>query len=328
MSKDEAEQPSFEGVGGDLDLRKVDMLSDIESHEPTLKDIYYSHSLLSSALFPSVEPDDGVEYVSKTNGSMEYMLEAGIDGATKRRRFPYGKYPRLIMAWMAKQIRAAGGRRTEYVDPETHTIVIPSIWQLCEDLGISHGGTANDALQEQLHRLLSCRISIHRSAGTGFRGRSVHDTVYLPIVEAVRTVDDERRSYYSGAAFVLTAEVYRRLANESAPFDIRAATYLLFGKSVLPYDIYVWMAGSMRELRHDLPVSWDWLYERFGDSIGDMQNFRAKFRRALKKVRDVYPELRVTDTRKGLILHPSPTPIAPRRGRPRKTGNGADSSRA
>lgn len=310
---DGASQPAFD-IDSGVSIRKLSLLSDMEMREPSLKDIFYSHSLLSSALFPSSEPAEDVEFVSKTNGALEYVLEAGVDPVTKRRRFPYGKYPRLIMTWIAKQIRSAGGRRTQYVDPETHTITIPSIWRLCEDMGIPHGGSTDGKLQEQLYRLLSCRISIRRSTGVGFKGRRVHDTVYMPLVEAVRMVADENRAQFSGAAFVLTEEVYRRLARESAPFDMRAATYLLSGRSVLPYDLYVWLAGSMKELRHDLPVKWDWLYDRFGRGQCSMRRFRRVFRAGLEKVRDVYPGLRVTVGRDVVVLHPSPTPISPRRG--------------
>ena len=313
VNEEEPQRPEL--IGQELDLRKIDLLADIEARQPNSAEIWYGHSILTSTLFPATQPAPDTEYVSKQNGSMEYMLEAGIDGESKRRRFPFGKYPRLIMSWMAKQIRAAGPNRTAYVDPEKHTITIPSIWQLCEDMGLAHGGRTTAALQDQLHRLLSCRISIHRSASTGFAGRNIHDTVYLPIVEAVRTVNDSNNADYSGAAFVLTEEVYKRLGNESAPYDTRASTFLLQGRSVLPYDIYVWLTGSMNKLNHDLPISWDWLYERFGDSLGTMQNFRATFRRALQKVHDVYPEANVTVNHKGITLHPSPTAVALRRKR-------------
>ena len=65
----------------------------------------------------------------------------------------------------------------------------------------------------------------------------------------------------------------------------------------------------MKELRHPLTVGWDWLYDRFGDGSMSMQNFRATFRRALQKVRQVYPGVNVADSRRGLTLFPSPTAV-------------------
>ena len=312
MSDEDAKQ---ESTGLELDLRKVDLLEDIENRAPDSKEIWYGHSILTSTLFPPVPPAKGTDYISKSNGSYEYVLEAGVDSVTRQRQFPNGKYPRLLMAWMAKQIRAAGKHKTDTVDPETRTITIPSIYQLAQEMGIQRGGTTYKRLQEQLRLLLVSHISIRRK--TGFAGREFHDTVNVQIAEAVRVAEDTKDSGMSGAAFVLTKEVYERLARESAPFDTRATSILLSGRSVLPYDVYVWLTGSMKELKHDLPVSWDWLYERFGDSISDKSNFRRTFKAALEKVEQVYPTVRVDVTRKGLILHPSPTSV-PGRGSHRR----------
>lgn len=316
MTDGQTEQESFdvEIVGNALDIRRVNMLDDIESREPNSMEIWYGHSILTATLFPPAQPSDDVDFVSKTNGRLEYMLEAGVTGANgeRKRRFPFGKYPRLLMAWMAKQIRAANGHRTRNVDPETKTITIPSIYQLCEEMGLPHGGRTAKSVQEQLELLLACRISI-RASGVG-KGLNVRDTAYLPIVQAVRIINDEKNVGYSGATFRLTDEVYERLSRESAPFDTRVSTYLLKGRSVMPYDIYIWLTGSMKNLRRDLPVSWDWLYERFGDQIAVKKSFRRMFRQSLEKVKAVYPGLNVECPTYGdyIILHPSPTSVPTR----------------
>lgn len=311
MSDNEMAQETFdpEIIGSELDIRKLDLLADINSRQPNSAEIWYGHSILTSTLFPASPPKPGVDFVSKSNGSMEYLLEAGID-TDRQRKFPYGKYPRLLMAWMAKQIRAAGKNKTSIVNPETHTITIPSIYKLCDDMGLSQGGRTSHDVQEQLRLLLACRISMRRT--TGFAGKNIDDVVYLPLVRAVRNVSDKRDAGYSGAVFELTEEVYDRLSRESAPFDTRASSYLLNGRSVLPYDVYVWLTGSMKALAHDLPISWDWLHERFGEGIGSLKNFKATFRKAVDKVRQVYPSINVEFNRNGILLHPSPTSVTAR----------------
>ena len=294
----------------ELALSKVATLADIEERQPSSKEIWYGHSILTSTLFPATPPAQGTDFVSKDNNTVEYILEAGIDSLTRSRDFPYGKYPRLLMAWMAKQIRSAGNRTTSTVNPETHTITIPSMYQLSEELGIPRGGRSAKRLQEQLRRLLYCHISIRQK--TGFAGRSTYDSVNVQMVKAVRFVDDERNQDFSGAKFILTDEVWERLANESAPFDTRAANYLLSGRSVMPYDLYVWLTGTMKNLRHDLPLDWDWLHERFGDSIKERRMFKQAFRAALNRVHEVYPAARVETSRHGIIVHPSPTSVPSR----------------
>lgn len=290
--------------------QQLTLLDDIENRRPSPSEVWYGHSILTSTLFPATPPPENTPFVSKTNRSIEYMLEPGVDDTTRTREYPYGKYPRLLMAWMAKHIRAAHGEQTDTVDPQTYTITVPSMHQLCTEMGLGHGGKTAQRMQEQLRRLLSCRISIRRN--TGFvAGRRVADVAYMPLVKRVRFVDDKNNAGFSGARFTLSKEVFERLASESAPFDTRVTAYLLQGRSVLPYDLYLWLTGSMRTLKHPLPVSWEWLYEQFGDSIDDPYQFRRIFKRALDKVREVYPEVRVEVPKRGegIVLLPSPPSV-------------------
>ena len=170
VSKKTSEQtdgvPEKEQKSSRAALIRPQTLADIESREPDSKEIWYGHSILTSTLFPPTQPAAGTDFVSKTNGTLEYVLEAGVDPEERKRKFPYGKYPRLVMAWIAKQIRAAGRHKTEYVDPETRTITIPSIWQLCNEMGLPHGGKTADKIQEQLRLLLSSHITIRRTTGS------------------------------------------------------------------------------------------------------------------------------------------------------------------
>lgn len=114
-----------------------------------------------------------------------------MDEETHERDFPYGKYPRLIMAWMAKQIRSAHGHRTDTVDPETRTITIPTINRLCDEMGVGHGGKTAEAVQEQLRRLLAARISVRRrgASPSGKATRSARSsTCRSPAPSSIRTM--------------------------------------------------------------------------------------------------------------------------------------------
>lgn len=299
-----------------LTATQLELLSDIDERYPSPNEIWYGHSILTSTLFPASQPPKGTDFVSKSNRSIRYMLEAGVDDETLTREFPFGKYPRLIMAWIAKKIRSAGNHRTDYVDPETRTIRVPSIYALCEEMGVGHGGTTAETVSKQLRRLLACRISIRKQTGNylGMRKR-IMDTKYIPLVEVVSTVEDDMDVNSSAVVFRLTEEVYKRLSKESAPFDTRIAAYLLSKRSVMPYDVYLWLNGSMRSLHHPLPVDWEWLHEQFGEDIEEMRVFKRKFRSALAKIRTVYPNLRVEipPRGKGIVVYPSVMMIEPRK---------------
>lgn len=300
-----------------LVVRRLDALTDIERRQPDMGEIWYSHSILTSTLFPANPPKEGTDFVSKRNGTVEYFLEPGIDTVTRTRGFPFGKYPRLIMAWMAKQIRAADGHRTDTVIPDRRVIVIPSINRLCDDMGVGHGGTTQRSVGTQLRRLLASHISVRRTAdpSAGFVGRRrLHEVQMVPLVEKIIDMDDMDDAGQSAIAFQLSRDVWERLASESAPFDTRATKVLLSGRSVMPYDVYVWLTGSMRTLTHPMSLDWGWLMERFGEGFEEERNFRQAFRKAVRKVMEVYPGVRLKVDRHGVRLFPSPTAIAPRKG--------------
>lgn len=75
-----------------------------------------------------------------------------------------------------------------------------------------------------------------------------------------------------------------------------------------------------------LPVSWDWLYERFGDQIAVKKSFRRMFRQSLEKVKKVYPGLNVEcpTYEDYIILHPSPTSVPTRAVREVEVGANGD----
>ncbi|GGI15274.1 plasmid encoded RepA protein [Galliscardovia ingluviei] len=291
-------------------LQQAYKVSDILNREPSRKEIWYGHTLLTSALFPATEPKNDPDYVMKTNGSYEYMLEAGVDSVSKERKFPFGKYPRLVMAWMSKQIRAAGDKETAFVVPSKHMIIIHSVNRLCDEIGLGHGGRTVEQMRVQLRRLLAARISIHKINRVGDKVMS--DTLYLPLIEAVRDFEDAADG---SLAFVLSEQVWERLARDSAPFDTRAAVVLLNGRSVLAYDVYVWLTASMHGLRYPITVSWDWLYERFGENITVKRKFKYKFKQTLEKVSLVYPLAHWEVISEGVVLYPSPTSVSAKRVR-------------
>lgn len=271
--------------------------------------IWYGHSLLTASLFPSEQPSEDVPAIIKINGNTEYILEASYDPVTGKRLYPSGKYPRLIMVWMAKQIRRAGNHKTANCDPEKHLIILPSIGSLCDELGLGHGGKTAQRVQEQFRLLLRSRISLRRVMG--FKGADYHDIVNIPIAKETVFKESETGAEFSGLSVILTNEVWDRLAQESAPFDMAAATKLLAGRSVLPWDIYLWLVGSLPKIKKPMTITWEWLFARFGNG-GKLKNFKITFKRSLRKVMLAYPSAHVNVTTNGLVLFPS-SPVIERR---------------
>mgnify|MGYP000019508903 CR=1 FL=1 len=192
------------------------------------------------------------------------------------------------MAWMAKQIRSAGTRKTPTVDPSQRTITIPSMYQLSEELGIPRGGQSSKRLQEQLRRLLYCHISIRQK--TGFAGnRDRFDSVNMQMVKAVSFLNDNNIRISAAPSSSSPMKCGTGSPRSRHHSTLVPPTTCCPAKSVLPYDVYVWLTGTFRNLRHDLTLDWDWLHGTFRRQHQGTPRVQAKFREALKKIQTCIP---------------------------------------
>lgn len=275
------------------------------------QEIWYGHSIFTSSLFPQSPPKEPASFIVKRQVNYEYILEAGIDPATKTQKFPYGKYPRMIMCWIAKRIRMAGKKGDKYVDPEKMSIRIPSLSHLVAELGIAKGGVTLCAINEQIRALTLCRISVHKCSGF-VASRNRRAIVNLPLTRAI-VFNECENIRENGFVMILTPEIWNILSKETAPFDFQAAKALLKGRRVMAHDIYIWMVGTYFNMRFPRNFSWHWLHETFGDGLNDERNFRFRFRRNICLVNLFYPQARFEITKDGVTLIPSRPAIEPRR---------------
>ena len=75
----------MDGLNSD-GLDALQTVAGIIDRAPTPQEVWYGHSILTSTLFPAVEPPAGTDYVSKRVGGVEYLLgevsasHHGVDG--------------------------------------------------------------------------------------------------------------------------------------------------------------------------------------------------------------------------------------------------------
>ena len=96
------------------------------------------------------------------------------------------------------------------------------------------------------------------------------------------------------------------------PVDFRALRALK--RSPLALDLYAWAtykAYSLQRRRAPQFVPWRGLMKQLGASYGDVDNFKKYAAAALKKVRIVYPGLKIVRRPGGIDVFPSPTAIKP-----------------
>ncbi len=75
-------------------------------------------------------------------------------------------------------------------------------------------------------------------------------------------------------------------------------------------DLYVWLAWRLHSLTKATPISWAAVYQQFGSGYAHRFHFKAGFMDSLAAALAAYPEARVDIDETGILLHPSPPPVA------------------
>jgi hypothetical protein len=77
-------------------------------------------------------------------------------------------------------------------------------------------------------------------------------------------------------------------------------------------DVYCWLAYRLHVLPAPRTITWPSLYAQFGSSYKKLAHFKMRFVDSLKVAIAVYPGANVDLDERGLIVKPSPPPVAAR----------------
>lgn len=212
---------------------------------------------------------------------------------------PYGSYPRLLLAWMV----------TEAVQKKTpHLELGESLSQFMAELGLTPTGGrwgSITSLKGQAKRLFSSSINCDytdddRTAGKNILLVDEYDLWWNP-------KDPQQPSLWQ-SSIDLNGNFFKEITDRPIPIDLRALKILK--KSPMALDLYCWLTYRMSYLSKDTCIPWGALEMQFGAEYSRTRKFKEKFLEALKKVSVVYPNLKIEETERGLVLKPSPPHIA------------------
>lgn len=184
-----------------------------------------------------------------------------------------------------------------------------SMRQFLGMLGIlSNGGTRGGyaALKKQIEALAACRLTI---------GMQRDDRIATVDMKPIKRFDawlhgeETQRTFWPGF-LEFSEEFFDSLTDHAVPLDHRALAALKH--SALALDIYTWLAHRLCRISkpHGVQLSWANLREQFGQEYVDRRNFKRKFKHALSQVKVVYPDARLSPNIGGMMLFPSPAPLA------------------
>lgn len=236
-------------------------------------------------------------FVRKNGDFTLTMLTAHPEG------LPYGTLPRLLLTWVA----------TEAVQKKERVLSLGNtLASYLNELGLhSTGGKRGDitrlkhAMTTLFSAIISCRYE-------GKDSWALQNVLLADRVEWWQPQDAAEAGAWQ-SRLQLSEPFFKECIEHPLPIDMRAMKVLR--QSPLALDIYVWLTHRMSYLSKRTTIPWVSLSGQFGAgyAVNDqgLRDFKRAFLRELKNVVAIYPEAKLSESRNGLVLYPSPTHVLP-----------------
>jgi hypothetical protein len=219
---------------------------------------------------------------------------------------PYGAYPRLILVWMTTEALRTGERKLELGH---------SLSTFMGQLGLhctgGHWGTIR-RFRGQMERLFGDAISTRwRGDQGGQRHTGGSNLVFAEEFDLWWTPQKLPQAGLARSTVTLSQRFFEQLVEAPVPLDLRAIKALK--RSPLSLDLYAWATRRVSYLKRPLSISWASFQLSFGADYAETPQGRSRFRgnaiEALRRVKVVYPQLKIDIQRNGVLLYPSLTHV-------------------
>jgi hypothetical protein len=280
----------------------LDAAVEIQQDPDATEATFMARHLVQCTL-PHSDPGD-IRQWSRTNGTFTLRIRPNFDPITDKALFPYGSIPRLLLFWIVTEAKQKKSRQLRLGN---------SLDSFMREVGLNPrtgGGKRSDAkrLREQMTRLFRATISFDDS-------RIGHDRwvdmQVAPKAELWWTPGRATQDTLWDSWIELGETFYEAVTSSSVPVDLRALKALK--RSPLALDLYAWLtytAYVATKNRTPRIVPWKGLHGQMGAEYAELRQFRANVQLALRKIRIVYPGLKVEITPAAIIIHPSRTAIS------------------
>lgn len=278
----------------------------------TKKDAAYLPRELVQVTLPHKNPGD-VPVWTRTNGNLTVGIQPGINLTTRESYgYPYGSIPRLLLFWLTTEAVRKKSRRLELGH---------SLNDFMANLGLSAytgRGKRGDAtrLRNQMDRLFNASISfVSTGQRTDDEFRISRLNMHIaPKSELWWSRRDPDQTALWGSWIELGDDFYAAISAFPVPADMRALRALK--GSPLALDLYAWLSyEGWRAHKSGKPrfENWEQLHAHLGAEYTHMNNFRSAAKEAIRKIKVVYPGLKLGDRMGGIqVLAESWPSIRPR----------------
>ncbi len=261
--------------------------------------VEYQHSLLCALTLPRSRQKER-QYIREGQGRI-LKLEAGdlYDGKSLiPQPLPYGPKARLALMHICSE---AVKTRSRYLEIER------SANAFMEKIGIEKAGNQYRLFRQQMNALAACRLILGWTAADG----SVNTAEAKPIEDFKAWIaDDDGRPAVWASQLKLGEAFFLDLMRHAVPVPGNAIRAL--SHSALALDYYGFFAYRLHALDKSLMLTWEQLRAQIGQEYAEAKDFKKESLPAIKATLAVYPSAKVEQVKGGLMLKPSPPPIARR----------------
>lgn len=265
------------------------------------EEIGYINRIFVQALFPYRASDDYRRVI--TQGPSEVIL-------TSPNGLPYGKYPRLIMAYIVTTAmqRAYLVKLGKLTADQARVIPLgDSLNQFLQNIGTSGratgGKTGNSPrVKDQLRRLVSSTITVQK------RWADKEDGAVQPLAESWTFWSNPGSGALKDGQVRLTADFFAMICDNPIPINLTTLYSLNKPRAI---DLYIWLTLKQYWLhKRGLDThSFDWQEVEHQFSVKELttavqrRDFRNEIKDCIKQINALWPDSGATvDTKDGLTI--------------------------
>ena len=279
---------------------QADQVNQLVSASEADPDLGFMARMLALCSLPRTNPGNRSKYVRRNGPFTLVMIAGGLH------QLPFGNLPRLLLAWASTEAVKTGKR---------DLVLGRSLSGFMRKLGMSDdsGSPRGDRtrLRNQMKRLFNASVQLI------YEDATVAATTSSFVADRSVFWWNERKpdeQVLFNSEIRLSEAFFNEIIRHPVPIDMNTLTALK--RCALGLDLYLWINYRTFALRSPLRLSWRQVYRQFGPNPDEhshnaIQNFRRRVLRELKKIKLAWPGLNYATDRGLLILHPSPTTIAP-----------------
>ena len=281
------------------------------------QDVGYTSKLFVQALFP---------YRKAENNERVVETAQGIISVYSRRGLPYGKYPRLIMAYIITRAVENAGRLKEGKIDEQEARRIPlghSMNHFLKAIGVLGRGTGGATgnlknIREQILRIAGSTITVESDDGVHAQGSN---TQILDGWNLWFDPRDPNQGSFMESELELTEKFFKHIAESPIPIDLNVLRQLTKPRSM---DIYIWLTLKQYWLaknnRDSYTFTWEMMAANFATKTlttsAQWRDFRTDVKKAIQDILTIWPNAGITADANGVTVTKTTTSIRQRPPKP------------